>query len=140
MRHIHNWHDMYKINMISEVHDPILLITPLCLEIPPLFLEPPLTYLEVPPLAWCDSRPLRSLVGCILTPPPFPPHSLFPFPNGTHFKYMPSYDNITISTSHSPIQLLPTKRGSDTIRCCVLCGIYVFTLRIECLPSKNCLN
>jgi hypothetical protein len=78
---------MYKINIILEVHDPILLITPSYLEIPPLFLEPPLTYLEVPPLAWCDSRPLRSLVGCILTsPPPLLPIPFSPSPIGSPFQ------------------------------------------------------
>ncbi len=41
---------MYKIRIISEVHDPILLITPLCLEIPTPVPEFPPYLLGVPPL------------------------------------------------------------------------------------------
>jgi hypothetical protein len=54
---------------------------PSCLGIPPLSLDPSL--LTWKSLLWRDSRPLRSLVGCILTFPPPPssaPHFLFPFP------------------------------------------------------------
>ncbi len=72
---------MYKISVILEEHTPILCKPPFCLRIPPLSLGPLLTYLGIPPLVWCDSRPLRSLVGCILTFSPSPaPHPLFPFP------------------------------------------------------------
>ncbi len=41
---------MYKISMISEMHAPILLITPLCLEIPTPVLELPSYLLGIPPL------------------------------------------------------------------------------------------
>jgi hypothetical protein len=107
-QHIHNWHDMYKISVILEEHTPILLYPPSCLGIPPLFLGPLLTYLEIPPLAWCESHPLRSLVGYKLTFPPFL-CSPFPFPlplTVPHFNHVPSYDNITTSASHSPIQIV----------------------------------
>jgi hypothetical protein len=55
-------------------------------------------------MSWCDSHPLWSQVGCILTSPLLP----IPFylsPTVPHFKYMPSYDDIAISASHSPIQI-----------------------------------
>ncbi len=57
-RHIHNWHDMYKINMISEVHDPILLIIPLCLESLPYSLNPLL--LTWKSLLWRGAIPVHS--------------------------------------------------------------------------------
>jgi hypothetical protein len=69
----------------TEVHAPILLIIPLL-----LLGNPSLYSLELFPyllgnpssVLWRKSRPLWSLVGCILTPP-LPPHTLFPFPNGS---------------------------------------------------------
>ncbi len=103
---------MYKISIIG-VHNPILFITPLCLENPPLlslyFLS---TYLESLLCVMVRSRPLRSLVGCKLTFPPPPIFSPFPLSLSStvpHFKYMPSYDDITISASHSPIQYPTTQ-------------------------------
>jgi hypothetical protein len=59
-----------------EVHalNPFLTFSFCCLEIPlPTSGKPSLTYLEIPPLCrGANSRPLRSQVGCILTPPPLP--------------------------------------------------------------------
>jgi hypothetical protein len=57
-----------------------------CLEIPPLISwNPSLTYLEIPSLCrGLNSRPLWSLVGCILTPPPSPPFLFLP-PNGSPY-------------------------------------------------------
>jgi hypothetical protein len=96
---------MYKISIIG-VHDPILLIAPFVWKSPSLSLYSLFTYLESLLCVVVRSRPLRSLVGCQLTSPP--PH-LLPIPSSLspmvpHFKYMPSYDDITISSSHSPIQ------------------------------------
>ncbi len=64
----------------------------------------PLTYLESLLCVWCDTCPLWSQVACKLTSPllfpsPFP----FPAPNGSPSNYVPFYDNITTSTSHSLI-------------------------------------
>jgi hypothetical protein len=64
----------------------------------------PLTYLESLLCVWCDSRPLWSQVACVLTfPPPFLPIPFSLSPTVPHLKYMPSYDNITTSASHSPM-------------------------------------
>ncbi len=94
---------MYKISMISEVHGPILLITPLCLEIPTPIPEFPSYLLGILPLRRgaipVHSDP-RLAVYC---PPPLSSIPFSPSPTVPHFKYMPSYDDITISTSHSPI-------------------------------------
>ncbi len=73
------------ISIISEVHASILWIIPFCLEIPTLIPWTPSYLLRIPPLCrGANFRPLWSLVGCILTLPPFPPHS--PFPNGSPFQ------------------------------------------------------
>jgi hypothetical protein len=92
---------MYKISVIWRSTPQSFCKPPICLGIPPLFLEPLLTYLEIPPLAWCDSRLLRSLVGWILTPLLCSPFPFPPPPTVPHFQYMPFYGDITISTSHS---------------------------------------
>jgi hypothetical protein len=78
---------MYKINLISEVHSTILLITPLCLESLPLFLNSLLTWLEsllcvvvrfpstlIPGWLYTDLPPLSS-------PFPFPLPQRFPISN-----------------------------------------------------------
>jgi hypothetical protein len=98
-----------------EVHTPNPFLTSpfCCLEIPPpISWKPFLTYLEIPPLCrGTNSHPLWSQVGCILTPPhspiPLSPSQRFPL-----LKCMPSHNDIAISASHSPIQLLFSKRIS----------------------------
>jgi hypothetical protein len=62
------------------VHNQILLITPFAWKSLPLFLSFFLLTWYPSFASWCDSHPIKSLVGCILTSPPFAPHSLFPFP------------------------------------------------------------
>jgi hypothetical protein len=65
---------------------------------------------------WCNSRPLWSQVACVLTyPPPFLPILFSLSRMVPHFKYVPSYDDITTSASHSPIQF------SCSVPCCALC-------------------
>ncbi len=63
------------------MHNPILLITLFAWKSLPPSWAPFLLTWNPSFASWCDSRPLRSLVGCTLTspPPPFAPHSLFPF-------------------------------------------------------------
>ncbi len=93
-----------------EMHAPILLIIPFCgLEILSLFLFPG----TLPLLTWKSLLcvvariPVRSdpwLAVHILTPflpIPFSPSSTVPL-----LKCMPFYDDIAISASHSPIQLV----------------------------------
>ncbi len=83
-RQTHNWHDMYKVGTISEVHGTVPLVNPLCLEKSLPYSWSPLTYLESLLCVWCDSCPPWSQVACVLTFPPFfLPIPLFPFPNGS---------------------------------------------------------
>jgi hypothetical protein len=99
---------MYIVDIILEAHGTIPLTIPL--DDPPLpgkslpCSRIPLTYLESLLCMWCDSHPLRSQVAYILTSPsPFP--SSFPAPQWfPQFNYVPFYDDITTSTSHSLIQ------------------------------------
>jgi hypothetical protein len=103
-RHTHNWHDIYKVGIISggTWHSP-LGNSPLFGKIPPLFLIP--SYLlGIPPLR-IVRFPSTVVPGCLCTdlPPPF----FLPIPlspTAPHFKYMPSYEDITMAASHSPIQ------------------------------------
>jgi hypothetical protein len=86
---------------------PNPLIIPFCLESPPLFLELPSYLLGIPPLCCgANSRPLWSLVGCILTAPLFLPIPFSPSPTVPHFKYMSSYDDIAISASQVRYSIL----------------------------------
>jgi hypothetical protein len=95
---------MYKVGIISEVHGTVPLVIPFTWKIPPLFLIP--SYLlGIPPLR-VVRFPSTLVPGCLCTdfPPPFfLPVPFFPFPNGSPFyTYMPSYEDITTSASHSP--------------------------------------
>jgi hypothetical protein len=72
---------MYKISIIG-VHNPILLITPFCLEIPIPVPVLPFYLLGIPPLHR-GATPVHSDPWLAVNwppPPPFAPHSLFPFP------------------------------------------------------------
>jgi hypothetical protein len=98
-RYVQDWHDI-------RVHNPIPLITPFTRNPCPHSRTPFLFTWNPSFASWCDSRPLRSLVGRILTfPHPICSPFSFPLaPTVPHFKYMLFYDDITISASHSPIQ------------------------------------
>jgi hypothetical protein len=74
-------HDIYTISTIYGGACPNPFDNPLLLGIPyPYSLNSPLTYLDPSSVLWCDPCPLWSLVGCILTPPPFLPiPQRFPF-------------------------------------------------------------
>ncbi len=70
----------------------------------PCSLEPSPTYLES--LLCVVVRFLSALIpGWLYTDlPPFLPIPFSLSPTVPHFKYMPSYDDITVSASHIPIQ------------------------------------
>jgi hypothetical protein len=97
-RYVQGWHYIG-----GTWHNP--LYNPLCLENPSPVPEPLLLTWNPSFASWCDSRPLWSLVACVLTSPPcFLPIPFSLSPTVPHFKYMPSYDDITTSASHSRIQ------------------------------------
>jgi hypothetical protein len=95
---------MYKVGIYRRyMHIP--LIIPFCLENPSPVPEPLLLTWNPSFALWCDSRPLWSQVACVPTSHPlFLPIPISLSPTVPHFKYMPSYDDITTSASHSPIQ------------------------------------
>jgi hypothetical protein len=82
-RYVQDWHYI-------GAHGTIPFDNPLTIPLdnPPLLEESlpcprvSLTYLESLLCVWYNSRPLWSQVASILTSP-FPPHSLFPLPNGS---------------------------------------------------------
>ncbi len=79
---------------------------PFAWKIPPLFLIP-FYLLGIPPLR-VVRFPSTLVPGCLCTDLPPLSFSPSPFslsPTVHYFKFMPSYDDITTSASHSPIQL-----------------------------------
>jgi hypothetical protein len=97
---------MHKIGIILEVHGTVPLVIPFTWKIPPLFLIP-CYLLGIPPLR-VVRFPSTLVPGCLCAD--LPTLSFFPSPFSLsptvpHFKYMPSYDDITTSASHSPIHL-----------------------------------
>ncbi len=58
-------------------------------------------------MLWCEFPSTQIPCWLYSDPPPlFLPIPFSPFPTVPHFKYMSSYDDIAISASHSPLQLL----------------------------------
>ncbi len=114
--HIHIWHDMYKVGIISEVHGTIPLVIPFCLENPSPAPDPRL--LTRNPSFACGAIPVHPGPRLLVYWPPLlfsSPSPLFLSPTVPHFKYMPSYDDITTSASHSLIQFYCMKTKSDLL-------------------------
>jgi hypothetical protein len=111
---------MYKISMISECITQSFWQPP-CLEIPAPVPELPCYLLGIPPLPH-GAIPSTQIPNWLYTdlPSPFLPIPLSLSPTVPHFKYMPSYD-VTISTSHSPIQYITKSTtlgpSGDNTRC-----------------------
>jgi hypothetical protein len=127
---------------IQDQHD-IRRCTPQPFDNPPLLGNPypyslnfPFTYLESL-LCVVMRFPSTLIPGWLYTDPPFPPIPFSPSPMVPHFKCMPSYDDITISTSHSPIHSLVMSSSPFTLHTFVDFPWVKFTVSSASAPEPH---